>query len=95
MARSSGLGGYEHTHTLTSSKIDQVRGFLLGVNAVNLDDSHVMLVELDQERGEIGHVDDSDHVGLARGDREACSRSVIENSRVGDWLRAGRVELWR
>ena len=39
-----------------------------------------MLVKLDEECCEVGHVDDPDHVSLARGNVEGSGRIVIDYS---------------
>ena len=54
LAWGTGLSGDKHTVPLTSRNIDQVGTLLDCVNAVNFDDSHLMLIELEKERGKIG-----------------------------------------
>ena len=55
-----------------------------GVYAIDFDDGHEMLIEFDKERREGGHVDDSSHVSLSRGEVESRGSIVVEDGAVGD-----------
>jgi len=85
----------QYTHTLASGEADEV-GFLgFSVDSIYLDDCHFMLIESDQERGNRGNVDDSDHVGFSWLDTERSGRIVVEYCRIRDRLCAITVLLKR
>ena len=63
-----------------------------GVYAIDFDDGHEMLIEFDKERSECGHVDDSSHVSLSRGEVEGRGSVIVEDGAVGDGFRAVGVQ---
>ena len=68
----SGLfSGNQDAHALASGEIYNVLTFLgYGVNAIDFDDGHLVLIEFDKKRRECGHIDYSRHVGFSRGEIE-------------------------
>ena len=68
----SGLfSGNQDAHALASGEIYDVLSFLgYGVNAIDFDDGHLVLIEFNKERRECGHVDYSRHVRFSRGEIE-------------------------
>ena len=86
------FGGYQDAHALASGEIYKVSwlGFY-GVDAIDFDDGHLVLVKFDKEGGECGHVDDSGHVSFAGGEFEGCGCIIIENGPVRKWFCALRI----
>ena len=89
------FGGYQDAHALASSEIYKVSLLGYGVNAINFNDGHLMLIKLDKEGGERGHVDYSGHVSFAGGEIERRGGIVIENSGVRNRFCAGRIGCYR
>lgn len=65
------FSGNQDAHALASGEIYDVLTFLgYGVNAIDFDDGHLVLIEFNEESSECGHVDYSRHVRLSRGEIE-------------------------
>ena len=77
---------YQNTHTLTVGEVDEVRLLGYGVDTIDLDNGHLVLVKCDEECGEVGHVDDPDHVRLAGLDGERGRCIVVDDCGVRDWF---------
>ena len=89
------FGGYQDAHALAGGEIYEVSLLGDGVDTIDFDDGHLVLIKLDKEGGECGHVDYSGHVSFAGGEIERCGSIVIEDGGVRNWFCAGRVGCHR
>ena len=89
------FGGYQDAHALAGGEIYKVSFLSYGVDAIDFDDGHLVLIKLDKEGGECGLVDYSGHVSFAGGDFERCRCIVIENGRVRNRFCPVRIGCYR
>ena len=87
-----GLRGDEHTVALRGRDVEAVHGLRLGIDPVDLDDGHGVLVEMHVRGREGGHADHAHEVRLARLEGELNVLRVVDQVGVGDRLVAGRVQ---
>ena len=85
------FGGYQDAHALAGGEIYKISLLGYGIDAIDFDDGHLVLIELDKEGGECGHVDYPGHVSFARLEIERCGGIVIENGGVRNRFCAVRI----
>ena len=89
--RVGGLGlacGEQDVVSLARDDTEHVHGLGLGVGCVGLDDGHVVVLEVQHERGNGAKVEDAETVGLARLEDVVGGSAIIQEQII----REGRLE---
>lgn len=87
-----GSGLDEDRVTLGSGDVEAGDGLALNINTVDLNDLHVVSVNVEVEHGKGRHVDDAETVGFAGDKVELGVGLLVNQSRLGDGLGTGGVE---
>lgn len=87
-----GSGLDEDRVTLSSSNGEASDDLTLDIDTVDLNDLHLVSVNVEVEHGKGGHVDDAETVGLAGNKVELGIGLLVDQSRLGDGLGTGGVE---